>query len=74
MKIKNAQADALPSNLTLPEFGNAMAQLNLNGVPSHKRADAIKDHLMRIMADSITDRQTAQEIHISRILRQREQS
>lgn len=74
MKIKNQQADALPSNMTPAELGQAMSQLNLSGVPEHKRAEAIRDHFMRIMADSIYDREVAQEIHISRILRQREQS
>jgi hypothetical protein len=74
MKIKNQQADALPSNVTPAELGQAMSQLNLSGVPAHKRAEAIKDHFMRIVADSIYDKEVAQEIHISRILRQREQS
>jgi len=74
MKIKNQVADALPSNITTAEFGKAMAQLNLDGIPEHKRAEAIRDHLMRIMADSIIDKQKSQEIHISRILRQREQA
>lgn len=70
MLIKNRQRDALPSNITPHQLGQAMQQLDLSTVPPHKRAQAIKDHLMRIVADSIHDRQTAFEIHASRILRQ----
>jgi len=71
MKIKNQEADALESNMTLAEFGNAMRQINFDGVPAHKRPAAIMDHLMKIMATAITDKEKAQEIHISRILHQR---
>ena len=31
--------------------------------------EAIKDHLMRVMADTIKDKEKAQEIHISRLLK-----
>jgi hypothetical protein len=72
MKIINKQKDAIPSRMNLAEFGNAMSQLNLSGVPEHKHPQAIMDHLMRIMADSITDREKSQEIHISRLLKQRQ--
>ena len=68
MKIKNQEGDALDSNMSLAEFGNAMKQLNLNDVPHHKRPQAIIDHLMRIMGDAVIDKEKAQEIHISRIL------
>lgn len=68
MKIKNKRAEAHESNITLVEFGNAMKQLNLDGVPDHKRAEAIQDHLMKIMADSIRDKEVAEQLHISRIL------
>ena len=68
MKINNKQADAHESNITLVEFGNAMKQLNLDDVPDHRRAEAIQDHLMRIMADSIRDKEVAEQLHISRIL------
>jgi len=69
MKIRNQVADAIPSNMSLVEFGKAMSQVNLDGVPPEKKAQAIKDHFARVMADSIHDRQLAQELHISRILR-----
>lgn len=72
MKIKNNEGDALESNITLAEFGSAMKQLNLADVPPHKRAEAIQDHLMKIMADTISDKEKAQEIHISRILKARQ--
>lgn len=69
MKVNNIQKDALESNMSVHEFGNAMKQLNLSDVPTERRSDAIKDHLMRIMADTIVDKNKAQEIHISRILK-----
>jgi hypothetical protein len=69
MKIKNIQKDALESNITLDQFGNAMKQLNLSEIPRERAAEAIKDHLMRVMADTIKDKEKAQEIHISRLLK-----
>ena len=72
MKIKNTQAEALPSNITPQELGKAMAQLDLSAIPEHRRPEAIMDHLMRIMADSIQDQKEAQIIHMSRIMRQKD--
>jgi hypothetical protein len=69
MTVKNIQADALKTSMSLQEFGQAMKQCNLDGVPEHKRSEAIFDHLMRVMADAVHDKQKAQEIHISRILK-----
>ena len=71
MKITNRQAEALDSNMTTAELGQAMSQVNLSAVPPHKRKAAIMDHFMRVMADAIHDKDKAQEIHVSRILRQR---
>lgn len=71
MKIKNIQKDALESNLTLDQFGSAMKQVNLSGVSTERIGEAIKDHLMHIMADTIKDKEKAQEIHISRLLKRK---
>lgn len=68
MKVNNKQADALDSNLTTLELGQAMSQLDLSSVPPHKRPKAVMDHFMRIMADAIHDKDKALEVHISRIL------
>ena len=72
MKIVNKQKDAIPSRMSLSEFGDAMGQLDLSSVPKHNHSKAIMDHLMRVMADSISDKEKAQEIHISRLLKQRQ--
>lgn len=48
-----------------------MSQLDLSAVAPEKRADAIKDHLMRIMAATIHDRATAVEITAARLYRQK---
>jgi hypothetical protein len=69
MTVQNKQAEALDSNLTTHELGQAMSQLDLSSVPPHKRHKAVMDHLMRIMADAIYDKDKALEVHISRILR-----
>lgn len=71
MKVKNVQADALPTNLTTVEFGKAMSQLDLSSVPKQRRPKAVMDHMMKIMADSLIDKRKAEEIHISRILHNR---
>ena len=72
MKIVNKQKEAIPSRMNLQEFGAAMSQLDLSSVPKHNHSQAIMDHLMRVMADSITDKEKAHEIHISRLLKQRQ--
>lgn len=55
MQIKNPQADAHPSNLTLDEFGKAMSRLDLSSVPDHLKSVAIREHMTRIMVGSIKD-------------------
>ncbi|NBQ50126.1 MAG: hypothetical protein EBV86_07305 [Marivivens sp.] len=72
MKIVNRRKDALESNMTTEDLGKAMAQLDLSNVPDHRKSEAVMDHLMKIMADAIYDKDKAQEIHISRILRRRQ--
>ena len=71
MLIKNTQRDALPSSITPQELGQAMQQLDLTSIPPHKRKAAIRDHLMRIMADTIHDRSAAIELHAARYLHQK---
>tara|TARA_B100000212_G_scaffold95732_1_gene70342 strand:+ start:523 stop:678 length:156 start_codon:yes stop_codon:yes gene_type:complete len=46
-----------------------MSELNLEGVPEHRRQEAIMDHFFKIMADSIHDQGVANEIKGSRVLR-----
>lgn len=46
-----------------------MAQLDLSGIPNHKRRAAIMDHFFRIMEEKIHDRDKAEEIRASRVLR-----
>lgn len=68
MKVKNAQKDAHPANLTLDELGQAMSTLDLSSVPPEKRASAVLDHLARIMGETIKDPVVASEIRQSRQL------
>ena len=46
-----------------------MSQLNLNEIPAHRRAEAIRDNLDRIAADVIHDREKASEIRSGLILK-----
>jgi len=70
MLVHNREKSRLTSNITPVELAKAMSQLDLSAVPEDKVPDAIRDHLMRIMADSIHDKSIAFEIHASRLLRQ----
>ena len=55
--------------MTTEELGKAMSQLNLNEIPAHRRAEAIRDNLDRIAADVIHDREKASEIRSGLILK-----
>jgi hypothetical protein len=69
MTVRNREAQRLQTNTNIHDFGRAMAELNLDNVPPEKRSKAVMDHLMRVMAGTITDRKKAHEIEVSRILR-----
>lgn len=69
MKIRNRQSDALPSEITLAQFGQAMRQLDLSTVAPNKRKTAVFDHLMTVMADNVADPQARFEILMSQRLR-----
>lgn len=62
MKITNRQKDALQTSMSLPDFGKAMAQLDLAVIAPEKRKSAIMYHLMRIMVGTIHDRAQAADI------------
>ncbi|NBQ50750.1 MAG: hypothetical protein EBR05_08745 [Marivivens sp.] len=67
MAIRNIEKDALSSNISLTDFGKAMNQVDLSLVPPEKRRLAIFDHMMRIMADTVTDGTKATEIRQARL-------
>jgi len=52
----------LPSTLSLPELGKAMQQLDLSHVPDAHKAKAIREHLTKIMADTVTDPEAKQKL------------
>lgn len=47
--VRNRHKDAIPAKCSTQEFGQAMAQLDLRGVPPEKRQRAVMEHLMRVM-------------------------
>lgn len=69
MLIKNAQKDALTTDMTLDEFAAAMKALDLESIPAHKRRRAIMDHLAGIMIEEIHDRSAAIELAAARVMR-----
>lgn len=71
MIIKNTQKDALPSSMTLQEFGQAMSALDLSSIPPHGRKQAVLDHLAKIMIQKIHDRPMAADLSAAYLMRKR---
>lgn len=69
MTVRNLANERIDATITKEQLGQAMSQLNLKSIPPEKRQAAVMDHLMAVMAESITDRDKSQEIKASRILR-----
>jgi len=71
MKLTNKQDEAIPSRISLNDFGKAMSQLDLSGIPKEKIAAAIHDHLTGIMAETIMSPTAAFDLAMSRKMRHR---
>ncbi len=71
MKIVNKQAEAIPSRISLYEFGKARSELDLSSVPDHKKAAAVRDHLAGIMSKTVLSPTAAFDIEMSRQMRRR---
>ena len=71
MKVRNAQKDAIPANITVEELGKAMAQLDLQNIPPHKRHEAIMEHLGRIASETAALPSDRQKLMTARLLRAR---
>lgn len=69
MTVRNLTNERIDATITKEQLGQAMAQIDIKSIPPEKRQSAVMDHLMAVMADSITDRSKSQEIKASRILR-----
>jgi len=50
------------SNLTLHQLGHAMKQLDLSNIPDANKPKAIREHLTKIMADTVTDADAKQKL------------
>lgn len=73
MIIKNQQKDALPSSMTLQEFGQAMSALDLQSIPPEHRKAALMDHLAKIMIEKIHDRPMAADLASAYLMRRKGQ-
>jgi len=69
MTVRNRANDSIESTITKEQLGQAMSQLDLSSVSPENRQSAVMDHLMAVMAETVTDRDKSQEIKASRILR-----
>jgi|DEB0MinimDraft_10_1074344.scaffolds.fasta_scaffold101916_2 hypothetical protein len=52
----------LPSTLSLHQLGHAMKQLDLSNIPDANKPKAIREHLTKIMADTVTDTDAKQKL------------
>lgn len=52
----------IDSNLTLHQLGHAMKQLDLSDIPDANKPKAIREHLTKIMADTVTDTDAKQKL------------
>lgn len=66
MTVRNLEAERLPSSISPEDFAQAMAALDLSAIEPSRRKAALMDHLMRIQAATIHDREMAALIDFSR--------
>ena len=52
----------IDSSLTLHQLGHAMKQLDLSNIPDANKPKAIREHLTKIMADTVTDADAKQKL------------
>tara|TARA_Y100000310_G_scaffold115501_1_gene114073 strand:- start:1947 stop:2216 length:270 start_codon:yes stop_codon:yes gene_type:complete len=72
--VTNWEKDRIKSNIGIVDFAKAMQQMDRTGIPKDKMAQATIDHLMRVIADNISDKEKADEIMWSRVLYAKEGS
>lgn len=65
--IKNWEKDRIPSKISLTDFAKAIQEMDRKDIPKEKRTQATIDHLMRIIADNIDDKEKADEIMWSKV-------
>jgi hypothetical protein len=70
--LKEAQDNAIKSSISLTDLASALQQLDLSTVPPHKTADAIRDHLSRIIGDTAIDPAARQAIQVGRAIHARQ--
>ena len=69
MLVQKTKDKFLKSSIPPEHFGKAMAELDLSGVPKHRRQEAVMDHVAKIMAGTIHDREVAVELTAARLMR-----
>lgn len=69
MNVRNRQKEAIPANITVEELGSAMAQLDLQNIPPHRRHEAIMEHLGRIASETAARPSDRRKLMTARLMR-----
>ncbi|GAA4652520.1 hypothetical protein GCM10023116_48040 [Kistimonas scapharcae] len=67
--IYNREKARLPSTLSVEAFADRIREMNTLDIPKEERIRAFSAHLHRVMADHLTDRQTATELYAAYLAR-----
>ena len=55
----------LESKMTLDQPGKAMSELDLANIPEHNKPKAIREHLTKIMAETIVDPNARADLQVA---------
>ena len=72
--VTNWEKDRIKSKIGVIDFAKAMHQMDRSSIPKDKMVQATIDHLMRVIADNIDDKEKADEIMWSKVLYAKEGS
>ena len=62
MTMTVKKREYLDSKMTLDQLGKAMSELDLANIPERNKGKAIREHLTKIMADTVTDTEAKQKL------------
>ena len=65
MTMTVKKREYLDSKMSLDQLGTAMSELDLSSIPEHKKPKAIREHLTKIMAETILDPDKRAELEVA---------
>ena len=57
--------DYIESKMTPEQLGKAMSELDLSNIPEHNKPKAIREHLTKIMAETILDPNARADLQVA---------